>query len=169
VPGDVEFLCRGETERSAEGLTDKGERLLYAEYATGNKNGLLCLFREQLPWFVQEWQEGVFKEEYLVMYVDKAPKALPSAKFAEADVADCDSAREQLGAVERRLGRDEDELKRNVASWSRKMDRLPKQSKVPPPSPSAKRGTVVPSNEDRERARAQDLERQWRAALSLLK
>ena len=34
----------------------KGDRVLYAEYKYGKKDGLVCLFRDGVPWLIEEWK-----------------------------------------------------------------------------------------------------------------
>lgn len=114
------------------------DRLLYAKYTKNKKDGLYCLFQRQLPWLVQEWSKGALQHEYLVKYVGDKSDLLDTAKLQEGtdDETAYGQARQQLDDLQKRLLRDENDLKQRVREDFRKE---PKVKPVDKTAPSALR------------------------------
>ena len=107
----VAFYADGKLNGPLRAWTDRKERLFYAEYANGKKNGLVCLFSSQLPWLVQEWDKAL-EHEHLVQYVDQSPKVVSSPDLVGAAAAEFSHAKEQLVELEQKLQDNENEFRR---------------------------------------------------------
>lgn len=57
------------------------QRVLFAQFARGKRDGLACLFQEGRPWLIQEWQAGDVKAQYLVVFVKQKPVPVPESKL----------------------------------------------------------------------------------------
>ena len=124
--------------------TDQQERLLYAEYLNGKKNGLICFFQAGMPWLIQEWEKASLAHQYLVQYVDQSPTVTAVSQLTGADAEEFTEAKRQLTDLEKTLSSHESDFRKRAADWIRKEQREAKQSQ---------NATV-------------DLELQWRTALS---
>ena len=71
-------------------------RLLYAEYKRDKKHGTVCLFRDDLPWFIQEYDMDDLTAEYLVRWKEGTSEAIPRAKLASEDLRETAAARTKL-------------------------------------------------------------------------
>lgn len=109
--------------------TDK-KRLLYAEYKRDKKHGAVCLFREDLPWFVQEYDMGEVKAEYLVKWKDGAAEATARDRLAPEDLRETAAARSRLADLETALERTEDDVKKSLREWYWEKDKETKQKRV---------------------------------------
>jgi antitoxin component YwqK of YwqJK toxin-antitoxin module len=106
------------------------KRLLYAEYKRDKKHGAVCLFREDLPWFVQDYDMGEVTAEYLVKWKDGAAEAVPREKLASDDLRETATARTRLTELEANLERNEAEVKKALREWFWEKDKEIKQKRV---------------------------------------
>jgi antitoxin component YwqK of YwqJK toxin-antitoxin module len=108
------------------------ERLLYAEYRKNNRDGLVCLWRKNWPWLVQEWSKGALKHENLVKDVDEKPVVLDAAKPGEAEDEEFAQARQQLRELQKSLSRNTDEVKQKARDQFKKEEQKSKATKANP-------------------------------------
>lgn len=109
--------------------TDK-RRLLYADYKRDKKEGLVCLFREDLPWFIQECDGGDVKAEYLVRWHESKPEVLSRSLLQGDDLREIISARTKLAELESQMERSESELKKTLREWYVDKEREIRKQKV---------------------------------------
>jgi len=138
--------------------------LLYAEYLRGRKNGLVCLFRDGRPWFVQECDKGEVVAEYLVRIA--AGKSVPVAvrNWNPEDAHEYRAAVNTLDSLDNQMKEGEDKLKKGLMDWYRKQTQRQRQELFTKLAPQRREDA-----REREMARrAADnaaFERMWRAAL----
>jgi antitoxin component YwqK of YwqJK toxin-antitoxin module len=96
-------------------------RLLYAEYNSGKKDGLLCFFQDGIPWLLQQCDCGNVINEYLVRWTEQnACRILPVAQLTDAERTEAVKARQQLATMEETMRQNEGKLKQTLAEWYRK-------------------------------------------------
>jgi hypothetical protein len=106
------------------------KRLLYAEYKHDKKHGTVCLFREDLPWFIQNYDMGEVTAEYLVKWKDGAAEAIAREKLAAEDLRETAEARARLMQLEAELERNEADVKKALREWFWEKDKEIKQKRV---------------------------------------
>jgi hypothetical protein len=106
------------------------QRLLYAEYARGNKNGLVCLFRDGMPWLIEEWKSGRMGGQYLVKWSEGSPSVVPRAALQGDDAKEFASAQKRLYELEAAIDREETELKQELREWYREEEQSARWAKA---------------------------------------
>jgi len=139
--------------------TDK-HRLLYADYRRDKKHGLVCLFREDRPWFIQECDSGDVSAEYLVKSREEKGEALTRDQLRPDDLREMVSARTKLAQLESQLEQRESELKKALREWFVEKDKEIKRQRVARQS-AARRD----EQRKREDAAQRNLQILWRSAL----
>ncbi|NLF10116.1 MAG: hypothetical protein GX594_19370 [Pirellulaceae bacterium] len=113
---------------------ENGERLCYAEHKAGRKHGLFCLFSNDLPWLIQEWDKGIMQKEYIVKYLEEGTSVTPKDQMDDQDIAEYGIALSELAMFEAEFGKYESQLKQELAQWYRqeayrlKRERVAKQT-----------------------------------------
>jgi len=105
-------------------------RLLYAETKRGKMHGAVCLFRDDLPWFVQEYDMGDLTAEYLVKWKDGTSEVLPRDKLTSDDLRETAAARTRLTELEAEMDRNEARVKKALREWFQEKDKEVKQKRV---------------------------------------
>jgi len=105
-------------------------RLLYVDYKRDRKHGLVCLFREDRPWFIQECDSGDVSAEYLVKWNEGKGEALPRDRLGPDDLREMISARTKLAQLESELEKSESDLKKSLREWFVEKDREMKRQRV---------------------------------------
>jgi len=95
------------------------KRILFAEFKSDKKHGLVCFFREGRPWLIQKCVFGVVKEQYLVRHQEGAPTATPVSQLRGEDSKEATEAEERLADLEKDLSENEAQLKRGLTQWYR--------------------------------------------------
>ncbi len=95
------------------------KRLFYAEYKQGKQTGLICLFRDDLPWFVQEYDRSDVPTEYLVKWSDGKGEAIPHDRLPPEDLRETAAARDKIRDLESELARSEEGLKQALRDLMR--------------------------------------------------
>lgn len=116
--GQLESLGRYD-EADLDGVlrlwNKEGHRHFYGEYTKGNKNGLTCLFREDVPWYIQEWDNGALKGGYLVKWTGTTPVVISTEQSASGEnKADFETAADQLSQLEKERKDAENLLKQEI-------------------------------------------------------
>ncbi|MGA2616447.1 MAG: hypothetical protein ABSF26_02485 [Thermoguttaceae bacterium] len=84
--------------------------LLYAQYKDDKKHGVTCLFKDGVPWLLQQWNMGILESETIVVRKgDGYVSAEGSEQLAQAQ--------KKLSAVEEERTADEGELNSNMRRW----------------------------------------------------
>ena len=63
---------------------ENGTRLFYAEYKRGKRDGVVCLFRNGLPWRIEEWksqEQKIPQSEYLVKWTPDGARLVPAGQL----------------------------------------------------------------------------------------
>ncbi len=98
---------------------EDGRRLLFAQHKRGNKHGLICLFRNNLPWLLQEWDKGSLQSGYLVSYSENRYNLIPKTQFSDRQTEEYGTAQSELALLESSFEDDGNQLKRELAQWYR--------------------------------------------------
>ena len=101
---------------------ESGRRLLYAEYTKGRKTGLVCLFREDMPWWIQQWDKNNLAAEYLLKWADGVPNVIPKAKLGAEEVKELADASKTLSELETKTEEGEKRFKKELMAWYREED-----------------------------------------------
>jgi hypothetical protein len=149
------LYSKGSLNGSLKQWDETGQRLLYADFKNGRKHGLICLFRDGMPWLVQEWDKGDAEGEYLVQWHDDGPSIISSAKMSVDEKQEHSTALAKLDALQKAMNRSEGKLKRELADWFRKEDELAKQKRF-----------VAGASDRRARERARSAAHAEQAALT---
>ena len=158
------FYADGRLNGPVRAWTDSKERLFYAEYKSGGKHGLVCLFQGRLPWLVQEWDKAALEKEYLIKYVDRSPEVLSSSDLVGDDLSEFARVRNSCSALEDKLLRGENEIKCSIVDSARKEEKMSKQPKAPPgPQPRSNAGASKVAFV--AAPKAPNIETAWRDAL----
>lgn len=123
------FYSKANLDGPLKYWSENGERLLYAEYKNGKKHGVVCLFRHNTPWLLQELEWGDLLGEYVVRYAKGALNPIPVAEMGTDDRAECSEAKEELTALEQKMKQDETQMKQELAEKYRKEDQRIKQER----------------------------------------
>lgn len=99
---------------------ENGERLLFAERKHGNKHGLICLFQDDIPWLLQEWEKSKIQCEYLVKHAEGKFNLVPKPEMNVEETEEYANALSELALLEATLEKNEAQLKRDLADWYRK-------------------------------------------------
>jgi hypothetical protein len=83
---------------------------MYKKYQDDKNHGITCLLRDDTPWFVQEWEKGVLKNETVL--VRKANDVV-----AIDDKEELAEAKKKLSALENELAESESELNKSMRKW----------------------------------------------------
>ena len=59
---------------------DDAKMLLFAQYKDDEKHGVACLFKDGVPWLVQEWKTGALENETIVVRKGKDYVAVDDAE-----------------------------------------------------------------------------------------
>jgi hypothetical protein len=103
-----------------------GKRLLYAEYTRKRKAGLVCLFRDGVPWLIQEWDKGSVLGQYLVKFKEGVPEAVPDVKLSPEEAKEALTAQQKLVDLEAEIKTGEADVKKAI----REVDKRIKQELV---------------------------------------
>ena len=95
------------------------ERLFYADYKADKPSGLVCLFRDDRPWFVQEYDRSDVPTEYLVKWNGDAAEAIPHNRLPPEDLRETAAARDKIREIEAALTRAEEDLKQVLRDKAR--------------------------------------------------
>ncbi len=108
--GNVKALAnypKGQRQGPCRIWDEEKRMLLYAQYKDDKKHGVTCLFKNGIPWFVQQWNMDSLEKETIV--VRKGGEYIPAE-----DPQELAKAQEKLSAVEKERAGDEGELKKSM-------------------------------------------------------
>lgn len=142
---------------------ENGERLLYAEHKCGNKHGLYCLFQDDLPWLIQEWNKKKIQNEYLVKYVGGLPNLTPKSQMNDEESEEYGRAISELALLEATLKKNEKHLKQDLAKWYRKELKRLKRARQTKSAPDKLRRQLNRIDELNKTRRRKMLEKRYRA------
>jgi len=91
---------------------EQKQRHVYAQYTKGRKNGLVCLFRHDLPWLAQEWKANQLVAEYLVKPAVQGLNPVLAGTLDAEDAKELARAHAQLAETEAEMKKGEVELKK---------------------------------------------------------
>ncbi len=155
----IAFYRDGKLHGPARSWTDQRQRILYAEYKNGSKHGLICLYRGEKPWLVQEWNNAKLKHEYLVNYESDMP-AILSTSDINGTSDDLKQAQRQLNELEEKMRAGHARIRIELTDWIRKQDQNIKQRRVTEAAAGRR-----PSLDAADRIQSVESETLWRAAL----
>ena len=89
------------------------QRLLYAEYKRGKKQGVSCLFRDGLPWFVQDCDKDQVKSRYLVKFTGVTPVVRPDKGLSDPEKKELESAEQKLAELEEQMAEDQKTVRKS--------------------------------------------------------
>ncbi len=106
-------------------LWEEGRRrLLYAEYRLGNEHGTTCLFKDDLPWYIERWTRGFLSAGYLVRFVEGKWIAVPAQTLTDEQSAqEIARATAQLQQLREQVLAGEKDAKKSVDAWHEQMRR----------------------------------------------
>ncbi|MEN6449922.1 MAG: hypothetical protein ABFC96_05460 [Thermoguttaceae bacterium] len=107
----------GELDGVRQHWNEDGKRLFYAEYKRGRKDGVLCLFRQGMPWRIEEWTSREQKKpvtEYLVMRISEGVRLVPRSEWNNDDLAQMEKEKRESMAVVAQLVAIEVQLKGEI-------------------------------------------------------
>ncbi len=155
----IAFYSEGRLNGPVRTWTDEKQRLLYAEYRNGDKQGLVCLYRQEKPWLVQEWDRAKLQREYLVSCDSESPAVLSSVDI-QGNRAELADALGQLNDLEEEMRLEHSRIRSEISRWASREDRRVKQRRLTQHGA----GHRSPA-EATDAMRARELEGQWQAAL----
>ena len=98
---------------------------MLASYVKGHKHGLLCLFRDGVPWLVQEWDKDKQIGEFVIFWPDSGnpPITLPAlvGNVNLATAVEGLVARQALSDLERTIDEGENDVKQGIAEWYKRL------------------------------------------------
>jgi hypothetical protein len=144
---------------------ENGQRFYFAEYKLGKKHGLICLFRDDMPWYVQQCDRGDFVMECLVTWKAGVSEALPEEKLTPEGVKELATARSKLSELEAQMDQGEAKLKKVVREWFLEADREIKRARAADRGVAARRDATNRVNE-RAKAQAAGMQELRRASLT---
>ena len=106
------------------------ERLYFAEYKRGKKHGLTCLFRDDLPWYVQQYEKGDLVGAYLVTQKSNPLEAIREQDLTPDGAKECALARNKSSELESQMDQGEVKLKKSVREWFLEADKDIKQARA---------------------------------------
>jgi len=130
------------------------------QYRRGRKDGLVCLFRNDLPWFIQEWDANQLLDEYLVKQGSTGLTSVPAKQLAGGDASELDGARSRLSQIET----DMEEGERNLRQALREEDKRLRRQRASVSS-VRKRQSMLDNVAARRAANAANMSSMWRSAL----
>ena len=140
------------------------KRLLYADYKGDKPTGLVCLFRDDLPWFVQEYDRSDVPTEYLVKWSGGTAEAIPHNRLPPEDLRETAAARDKIQELQASLERSENALKRTVRDLARDKIKDARQKRVAKSS-TARREELHKKQPTAKRAPQKNDKIPWRVAL----
>jgi S1-C subfamily serine protease len=145
---------------------EQRQQLLYAKFVRGRKDGLLCLFRDDLPWLIQQWDKDQLVDSCLVKFEVGVPRAIPETKLSEEETTEYLEAKKELSELAAEMEANEDKLRVALRAWYREEDQRRKRQMASRLSP-IKRDRISARNRAKEAAVAAEVfRRRWQAALA---
>jgi hypothetical protein len=141
-------------------------RLLYAEYANGQRHGPLCFFAGDVPCLLQEWQHGKLEAEYFVQNTGLIGAPIPKSELsAESnDGRQFAAQQQQLQDLLAEVEGNERTLKQNIAKWYREECERSRRQQAASQT-SAKRDAIIARTGARNAAKAAAWQAQLQRAL----
>lgn len=141
-------------------------RLLYAEYANGQRHGLLCFFTDDAPCLLQQWKYGKLAEEYFVRPAGLESTAVPKSEISanSDDGRRLEAGQQRLDDLLAEIETNERNLKQYVAGWYRKESERIKRERAASQT-AAKRDAILSRTEARNASKASAWEAQLQHAL----
>jgi antitoxin component YwqK of YwqJK toxin-antitoxin module len=141
-----------------------GTRLFYGQYLRGEKDGVICLFQNGMPWLIQDWDKGKLLTEYFVKGAQGGPRIVPTTPATGDEKAKASEVHEQLNALDKKMEEGERKLKQFLNGWYKK--RI-KQMRQPVASAHAAAARDATSNRLRKRDAQNEAmhDEVWRRAL----
>ncbi len=143
---------------------ENGLRCLYAQYTRGKKDGLLCLFRNDTPWLIQEWDKDQLAGEYLVKASGSGFEAVAGGELKEDDAKDFVAAKGAVAEVEIKMNDGEAKLKKLLREWYREEDFRLRRRRASIAGVQ-KRGSMLGRAAQQDAARAAAAAAMWRTSL----
>lgn len=92
------------------------QMLLYSQYKENKKHGITCLFKNGVPWLIQEWKTGNMTSE--AVFTSSKKKGWKSVEDPE-QLAD---AKKKLSDIEETLKETDIDAKKHLREWFREED-----------------------------------------------
>jgi hypothetical protein len=140
------------------------KRLLYAEYKRDKQTGLICLFRDDLPWFVQEYDRSDVPTEYLVKWSGGKGEAIPHNRLPPEDLRETAAARDKIRDLESELQRSEDGLKQALRDLMREKIKEARRKRAAKPT-SARKEELHKKQPAAQKPPHKNEKNPWRVAL----
>lgn len=125
---------------------EDAERLYFGEYKRGTKHGLTCVFRNDLPWYIQEYDKGNLACVYLVIQKSGSFEAIREKDFTPEHARECALARDRLADLESQVDQREANVKKSVREWFLEVDRDIKQERAAAQSVQARQAAIGRAN-----------------------
>jgi S1-C subfamily serine protease len=166
--GKLGTLCRyheGDLDGDLHLWEKNRDRLLFAQYKRGRKNGFVCLFEAGSPRLVQEWKTGKLLSEHLVSF-DGSQAVLASTADLVPRPVELESLIARLANLESEMETGEQQIKRSVMSAYRKMEKEFRAALAARLS-ARNRDEIIGRQQARDSANAAKVRNMWRASLNL--
>ena len=128
------FYSKGNLHGSLKVWDEEGNRVLYAEYKNGKKNGLVCLFQDGEPCLIEEWtwqDQKNPKNKYLAKGTQGGSLLLSKDEDGEMS-----KAIQQLVDLETTMQQNDRKLKKELLEWFHNEDKREKQRRVAEQAPT---------------------------------
>lgn len=131
---DMPFAVTGYEGSQRDGDTwiwdEQGQMVLWAVYRSGRKHGPLCLLRDGMPWFVQDWRSDALRGQYVVELHDNQWTARELSADRPADQELLSLAMANLESIEQKLTQQEQLHKREFGAFHREEEQRQRRSKL---------------------------------------
>jgi antitoxin component YwqK of YwqJK toxin-antitoxin module len=121
---------------------DEGSMAFYGQFKDGKPQGLLCLFKEDKPHFVQHWDGGKVADESLVA-------ASGTSYVKTNDSTEMEKARGEMDKTLSQLDKDDNDLRGRLRDWAANQSKAIDDAKTK----AIKRAGVARMENDVQRAR----------------
>ena len=116
----VTFYAGGLRDGCVKLWDEGGKQRLYAQYRLDRKHdqkhGVFCFFQDGIPWLIQEWENGQSQNAYLVKWTRNGPLLLSRSRLDGDEITQMSTAEQQLLALERKMNKNERELKKKLTN-----------------------------------------------------
>ena len=140
------------------------KRLLYADYKGDKPTGLVCLFRDDLPWFVQEYDRSDVPTEYLVKWSGGKAEAIPHNRLPPEDLRQTAAARDKIRELESDLQQSDEGLKQALRDLMRDKIKAARLKRAAKPT-SARREELHKKQPTATKPPQKNDKNPWRVAL----
>ncbi len=143
---------------------EKHVRVLFANYKSGKKDGVLCFFERGVPRLVQEWKRDKLSAEYIVNVANGAFVVGKSDSLSGSDRKAFDKSKNELARVEALIAENEQMIKREMAPLSRKAEEQDKRERGAKVTKNIRDG-MLDRVDYHNAVKSEDAQNQWRQTL----